>query len=85
MINAPVTIARLFCAHRDSEQFNVAEKANLVAGDYPRALYWRARSVVAWDRALRQFDKADNRVFDLAFDEAYSALLAGGGEDGNAD
>lgn len=40
-----------------SEDWNVAEKAMRVAGDYRMALFYRARSVVTWDRALREFDR----------------------------
>lgn len=51
-------LARTAHAAWISEDWNVAEKAMRVAGDYRKALFYRARSVVAWDRAQREFDRA---------------------------
>lgn len=39
-----------------SEDWNVREKACHVAGDNKAALVYRTRSVIAWDRVLRQFE-----------------------------
>ena len=50
-------LARAACAAWHSEDANVAEKACRVIGNDARAIVWRTRSSIAWDRALRTFDE----------------------------
>ena len=51
-------LARAAIACWVSEASHVAEWGMRVAGDYKKALFYKTRSIVAQDRALRELDEA---------------------------
>lgn len=61
---APIDLCfvRQACACFVSEAALILRHSEYVAGNKRRELYWRAKSVVEHDRALRMFDVAPRRL-----------------------
>ena len=56
MTSSDKALYRAACANFVSEPSEILWAVNLVAGDYRQSLYYRCRSVVVQDRALREFN-----------------------------